>query len=173
MRSTCGPDPDLVLSLNLEACGVRQLKLRCKPEGYKQIRRGEHDGVPDATRERLERIPDAMKIRRQTTWRPFGTIKPDWARRSSYKDPKQRSKPRPTCRCWLQSAADDRHLQRVPSDQSQASGVRSRCLRSQRVLAQPSPGITYIANSETGVVDNKSSGCGAVFRNLPELEISA
>lgn len=75
VRSTRGPDPDLVRYRNLDACGACPLKPRCTPERYKQIKRWKHDGVLDAMQERLERMPDAMKIRRRTAEHPFGTIK--------------------------------------------------------------------------------------------------
>jgi transposase len=75
VRSTRGPDPDMVRYRNLDACGACPLKPRCTPERYKQIRRWKHDGVLDAMQERLERMPDAMKIRRRTAEHPFGTIK--------------------------------------------------------------------------------------------------
>lgn len=75
VRSTRGPDPDLVRYRNLDACGACPLKPRCTPTRFKQIKRWKHDGVLDAMQERLERMPDAMKIRRRTAEHPFGTIK--------------------------------------------------------------------------------------------------
>lgn len=45
------------------------------PARFKQIKRWKHEGVLDAMQARLERMPDAMKIRRRTSEHPFGTIK--------------------------------------------------------------------------------------------------
>lgn len=60
---------------NLTACGTCPLKPRCTREKFKQIRRWKHEGVLDAMQARLDRMPDAMTIRRQTVEHPFGTIK--------------------------------------------------------------------------------------------------
>jgi len=76
-RTTRSPDPELVRYRNLEDCSACPLKPRCTPARFKQIKRWKHDGVLDAMQARLERMPDAMKIRRRTAEHPFGTIK-DW-----------------------------------------------------------------------------------------------
>ena len=75
VRSTRGPDPDLVRYRNLAACGACPLKPRCTSDKFKQIRRWKHDNVVDAMQARLERMQDAMTIRRRTAEHPFGTIK--------------------------------------------------------------------------------------------------
>ena len=75
VRSTRGPDPDLVRYRNLAACGACPLKPRCTPDKFKQIKRWKHDDVLDAMQARLERMPNAMTIRRRTAEHPFGTIK--------------------------------------------------------------------------------------------------
>jgi hypothetical protein len=41
----------------------------------RRIRRWEHEAVIDAMQERLDRRPDAMRIRRATVEHPFGTLK--------------------------------------------------------------------------------------------------
>lgn len=41
----------------------------------KRVKRWEHEGVLDTMQDRLDRMPDAMKIRRQTVEHPFGTLK--------------------------------------------------------------------------------------------------
>jgi len=74
-RSTRGADPDFVRYRNLDACGACPLKSRCTSERFQQIRRWKHDDVLDAMQQRLDRMPDAMKIRRRTVEHPFGTIK--------------------------------------------------------------------------------------------------
>jgi transposase len=75
VRSTRGPDPELVRYRNLTACGACPLKPRCTPHRFKQIKRWRRDDVLDAMQARLERMPDAMTIRRRTAEHPFGTIK--------------------------------------------------------------------------------------------------
>jgi transposase len=75
VRSTRGPDPDLVRYRNLGACGACPLKPRCTSDKFKQIKRWKHDDVLDAMQARLERMQNAMTIRRRTAEHPFGTIK--------------------------------------------------------------------------------------------------
>jgi transposase len=75
VRSTRGPDPDLVRYRNLDACAACPLKPRCTSHKFKQIKRWKHDDVLDAMQARLERMPNAMTIRRRTAEHPFGTIK--------------------------------------------------------------------------------------------------
>jgi transposase len=75
VRSTRGPDPDFVRYRNLAACSACPLKPRCTSDKFKQIRRWKHDDVLDAMQARLERMQNAMTIRRRTAEHPFGTIK--------------------------------------------------------------------------------------------------
>ncbi|TFZ56585.1 IS1182 family transposase [Methylorubrum sp. Q1] len=60
---------------NLTACLGCPLKPRCTPAETRRVKRWVHEGVLDAMQERLDRMPDAMKIRRQTVEHPFGTLK--------------------------------------------------------------------------------------------------
>jgi len=60
---------------NLTACSACALKPRCTPNKVKRVKRWEHKGVLDKMQARLERMPDAMTIRRQTVEHPFGTLK--------------------------------------------------------------------------------------------------
>lgn len=60
---------------NLTACATCALKPRCTPDRLKRLKRWEHEGVLDKMQARLERMPDAMAIRRQTVEHPFGTLK--------------------------------------------------------------------------------------------------
>ena len=60
---------------NLTACLSCTLKPRCTPAETRRVKRWVHEGVLDAMQERLDRMPDAMKIRRQTVEHPFGTLK--------------------------------------------------------------------------------------------------
>lgn len=60
---------------NLTACLTCALKPRCTPDKIKRLKRWEHEGVLDKMQARLDRMPDAMTIRRQTVEHPFGTLK--------------------------------------------------------------------------------------------------
>ena len=60
---------------NLTACPTCALKPRCTPDKHKRVKRWEHEDVLDRMQARLERMPEAMPIRRQTVEHPFGTIK--------------------------------------------------------------------------------------------------
>ena len=60
---------------NLTACLGCALKPRCTPTETRRVKRWVHEGVLDAMQARLDRMPDAMKIRRQTVEHPFGTLK--------------------------------------------------------------------------------------------------
>lgn len=56
-------------------CAGCKLKSRCTPSKERRVRRWEHEHVVDATRDRLEALPEAMTIRRRTVEHPFGTLK--------------------------------------------------------------------------------------------------
>jgi Transposase DDE domain len=60
---------------NLTACSTCALKSRCTPDKHKRVKRWQHEDVLDRMQDRLERMPEAMLIRRQTVEHPFGTIK--------------------------------------------------------------------------------------------------
>ena len=60
---------------HLSACFACPLKSRCTPTKLRRIKRWEHEAVLDRMQNRLERMPDAMLIRRQTAEHPFGTLK--------------------------------------------------------------------------------------------------
>ena len=60
---------------NLTACPTCALKPRCTLDKVKRVKRWEHEGVLDKMQARLERMPDAMTIRRQTVEHPFATLK--------------------------------------------------------------------------------------------------
>jgi hypothetical protein len=60
---------------NLTACSTCALKPQCTPDKHKRVKRWEHEDVLDRMQARLERMPEAMTIRRQTVEHPFGTIK--------------------------------------------------------------------------------------------------
>jgi hypothetical protein len=57
--------------------GTDWLAARAQAQVYavKRIKRWKHERVLDAMQARLDRMPDAMGVRRQTVEHPFGTIK--------------------------------------------------------------------------------------------------
>lgn len=57
------------------ACPRCPMKPRCTVGDYRRISRWEHEAIVDAAQRRMERHPDASKIRRQTVEHPFGTLK--------------------------------------------------------------------------------------------------
>jgi transposase len=56
-------------------CAVCPLKPRCTSGKERRIKRWEHEAVIDAMQERLDRRPEAMRLRRATVEHPFGTLK--------------------------------------------------------------------------------------------------
>jgi len=60
---------------NLTACLTCELKPRCTPEKVKRFKRWKHEAVLDAMQTRLDQLPDAMALRRQTVEHVFGTLK--------------------------------------------------------------------------------------------------
>jgi len=60
---------------HLTACFTCPLKPKCTPDKLKRIKRWKHERVLDAMQARLDRMPDAMGVRRQTVEHPFGTFK--------------------------------------------------------------------------------------------------
>ena len=57
------------------ACPKCPLKAQCTPSDYRRITRWEHEAVLDAMQARLDREPEAMRLRRQTVEHPFATLK--------------------------------------------------------------------------------------------------
>jgi transposase len=57
------------------SCINCQMKSNCTTGQYRRISRWEHEATLDAVEARLDRSPDAMRIRRSTVEHPFGTIK--------------------------------------------------------------------------------------------------
>jgi hypothetical protein len=60
---------------HLTACFTCPLKPRCTLDKLKRVKRWKHEGVLDAMQARLDRMPEAMGIRRQTVEHPFATLK--------------------------------------------------------------------------------------------------
>ena len=60
---------------NLTACPTCTLKPRCTTDKVKRVKRWEHEDVLDKMQARLDRMPNAMGVRRQTVEHPFGPLK--------------------------------------------------------------------------------------------------
>jgi len=65
-------------------CRSCALKPGCTTGNERRVTRWEHEHVVEAMQDRLDRMPDAMRIRRRTIEHVFGTIK-DWMGRSHFK----------------------------------------------------------------------------------------
>ena len=57
------------------ACPHCPIKSQCTTGDYRRITRWEHEKVLEAMQERLDRTPEASRLRRQTVEHPFGTLK--------------------------------------------------------------------------------------------------
>jgi hypothetical protein len=57
------------------ACPRCPIKAQCTTSDYRRITRWEHEAVLEAMQTRLEKMPDAARIRRQTAEYVFGTLK--------------------------------------------------------------------------------------------------
>jgi len=57
------------------ACPRCAIKSQCTPSDYRRITRWEHESVLEAAQQRLDRMPDAMMVRRRTVEHVFGTFK--------------------------------------------------------------------------------------------------
>ena len=51
------------------------MKAQCTTNNYRRITRWEHEDVLDTMQKRLNRTPQASRLRRQTAEHPFGTLK--------------------------------------------------------------------------------------------------
>src|SRR6266581_774269 len=60
---------------HLSACFTCPLRSRCSPTKLRRIKRWENEDVLDRMQDRLDRMPEAMGVRRQTVEHPFGTLK--------------------------------------------------------------------------------------------------
>lgn len=58
-------------------CPHCAIKAKCTPSDYRRVSRSEHEASLEAMQQRIDKQPQAMRIRRQTVEHPFGTIK-DW-----------------------------------------------------------------------------------------------
>ena len=51
------------------------MKAKCTPSPERRIGRWKHEASLEKVQDRLDRNPDAMRVRRSTVEHPFGTIK--------------------------------------------------------------------------------------------------
>jgi hypothetical protein len=57
------------------ACIGCAIKAQCTPSSYRRIRRWEHETVMETVQKRLDRMPNAMTVRKSTIEHVFGTLK--------------------------------------------------------------------------------------------------
>ena len=57
------------------ACAACPLKAQCTPSSERRISRWEHEHVVNAVQTRLDKTPQAMRVRRETIEHPFATLK--------------------------------------------------------------------------------------------------
>jgi len=57
------------------ACPACPMRTQCTTSEYRRIRRWEHEEVMDRAQQRLDRMPDAMTVRKSTIEHVFGTLK--------------------------------------------------------------------------------------------------
>ena len=67
-----------------DGCARCAVKGQCTTGKERRIKRWEHEHVVEAMQARLDRMPDAMRVRRRTVEHVFGTIK-DWMGRSHFR----------------------------------------------------------------------------------------
>jgi hypothetical protein len=66
---------DLDVYRHLTACFTCEPRPRCTPTTQRRIKRWVNEDVLDKMQDRLDRMPHAMGVRRQTVEHPFGTLK--------------------------------------------------------------------------------------------------
>jgi len=74
-RMTTDEDGKIVRRYWTNACANCSLKSKCTPGKERRISRWEHEHVLEAAQERLDKNPDAMRMRREVVEHPFGTLK--------------------------------------------------------------------------------------------------
>jgi transposase len=67
-----------------DACATCAVKAQCTTGRERRIKRWEHEHVIETMQSRLDRMPEAMRVRRRTVEHVFGTLK-DWMGRSHFK----------------------------------------------------------------------------------------
>ena len=102
---------------NLTACLTCALKPRCTPDKVKRLKRWEHEAVLDKMQARLDRMPEAMIIRRQTVEHPFRNPQGvDGQHPFPDQDPRKGQNRDELAGARLQHEADDQYLRRQAAD---------------------------------------------------------
>jgi transposase len=65
-------------------CGACAMKAMCTPAKQRRITRWEHEALIETMQQRLDHMPDAMRLRRSLIEHVFGTIK-DWMGRAHFR----------------------------------------------------------------------------------------
>jgi hypothetical protein len=93
------------------------------------MKRWEHESLLDKMQARLDHMPEAMTIRRQTVEHPFGTLKA-WMGRHPLpdQDPRKGQNRDEPAGAGLQYEANDQPLRRRPADAG-ARGLTARACR--------------------------------------------
>ena len=74
-RFTCKEHGRVLRRYWTAACPTSPIKAQCTPGKERRLTRWEHEEVLERAEARLDRSPDAMRIRRATVEHPFGTLK--------------------------------------------------------------------------------------------------
>ena len=74
-RSTSTEDGKVLKRYWTSVCGECALKPQCTTGPQRRVTRWEHEHVLKAAQERLDKNPEAMRVRRETAEHPFGTMK--------------------------------------------------------------------------------------------------
>ena len=74
-RFTADEDGQKMLIYLTKACPACPLKSQCTTGNERRIRRWEHEHVVEAVQTRLDKNPQAMRVRRETVEHPFATLK--------------------------------------------------------------------------------------------------
>ena len=74
-RSTVIEDGKKLHRYWTNVCGKCPLKSKCTPSPERRVTRWEHEEVLERAQERLDKNPQAMRVRRETVEHPFATLK--------------------------------------------------------------------------------------------------
>jgi macrodomain Ter protein organizer (MatP/YcbG family) len=74
-RYTSEEDGKMLRRYWTTACSSCPLKARCTTGPQRRISRWEHEHLLEAVQERLDKNPQAMRVRRETAEHPFATLK--------------------------------------------------------------------------------------------------
>ncbi len=74
-RYTSAEDGKMLRRYWTTACSSCPIKARCTTGPQRRISRWEHEHLLEAVQERLDKNPQAMRVRRETAEHPFATLK--------------------------------------------------------------------------------------------------